>query len=58
MRRKCSLLGIAASFYVGGRWVIRLGIGLHFGLIEACGHQLVALSAILIIAFFIVSRKR
>jgi len=58
MRRKYSLLGIAASFYVGGRWVIRLGIGLHFGLIEACGHQLVAFSAILIIAFFIVSRKQ
>ena len=58
MRRKYSLLGIAASFYVGGRWVTRVGIGLHFGLIEACGRQLVALSAILIVAFFIVSRKQ
>ena len=58
MRRKYSLLGIAASVYVGGRWVTRVGIGLHFGLIEACGHQLAALSAILIIAFFIVSRKQ
>ena len=58
MRGKYLLLGIAASFYIGGRWVIRVGIGLHFGLIEACGHQLVSLSAILIIAFFIVSRKQ
>jgi hypothetical protein len=58
MRRKYSLLGIAASFYIGGRWVTRVGVGLHFGLIEACGHQLVAFSAFLIIAFFIVSRKQ
>ena len=58
MRRKYSLLGIAVSFYIGGRWVIRLGVGRHFGLIEACGHQLVACSAILTIAFFIASRKQ
>jgi hypothetical protein len=52
------LLGLATSFYVGGRWITQLGFGLHFGLIEACGHQLVALSAIPFIAFFILSRKQ
>ena len=57
-RRSYSLLWTAGAAYLVSRWVIQLGYQAHISLATYCGHQLMASSGFLLVAFFFISKDR
>jgi curved DNA-binding protein CbpA len=58
MRRSFALLVLAGTMYVASRGIIQFGNQDHLSFISFFGHQLMAWSAIPMIAFFIVPKDR
>jgi hypothetical protein len=58
MRRSFSLLILAVTMYILSRGIIQFGYQAHLSFIAFFGHQIMACSAIPMIAFFIVPKDR
>lgn len=58
MQRSKSLLIVAGLTYLFSRWIIHFGYQVHLTLISFCGHQLMGLSIIPVLAFLVVPKRR